>query len=125
MTETLPNGYSYESNPMHTNMTGFEIVFQNLCILVHRTDIASALEGLIFHSYLPLMIVCWSDPDTPSWVKWAAIGAPPAPVCRTRPGHKKLLSKLHLMAIFSVAPNGIERVEGGFATVSQVGRKSR
>ena len=37
-----------ESNPMNTNMTGFPIVFKNLCFLVLWTNAAAALEGLTF-----------------------------------------------------------------------------
>ena len=37
-----------ESYPLNNNMTGFKMVFRNLCVLVLRTKIASALEGLSF-----------------------------------------------------------------------------
>ena len=47
MTETPANGYSSEStHPMNTNMTGLRRFSKNLCILVLRAKVASALEGL-------------------------------------------------------------------------------
>ena len=47
MTETLAHSESY---PMNTNMTGFRCCSE---ILVHRTKVASALEGLrgVFGAY--------------------------------------------------------------------------
>ena len=51
MIETLANGYSSESNPggllNEYQHDGVQMVFKNLCILLHWPNIASALEGLL------------------------------------------------------------------------------
>ena len=35
-----------KSNPMNTNMTGLDAIFENLCVLVLWTKVTVALEGL-------------------------------------------------------------------------------
>ena len=50
MTETLANGYSTESTQRELfneyQHDRVEIVYKNLCILMIRTKVASALKGL-------------------------------------------------------------------------------
>ena len=49
MTETLVNGYSSESTQELSNAYQHErvqMVFKDFCVLVLRTKVASALEGL-------------------------------------------------------------------------------
>ena len=36
---------------MNTNMTGFQMDFKNICILVLLTKVASALEGLSINGF--------------------------------------------------------------------------
>ena len=51
MTETLANWYSSESTQRELNTNMVWMVFKNLCVLVLREKVASAVEGLsqIFH----------------------------------------------------------------------------
>ena len=50
MTETLANGYSYESTQRELSNEyqhdGVSMVFENICVLVLWMKVASALEGL-------------------------------------------------------------------------------
>ena len=50
MTETLANGYSYESAQRELSneyqLDRVQMVFKNLCVRVLKTKVLSALEGL-------------------------------------------------------------------------------
>ena len=74
MTETLANGYSSESAQRELSNEyqhdRVSMVFKNLCVLVLRTKIVLALEGLRV-LYVPVPIFLYGYPQTIkiSWLK--------------------------------------------------------
>ena len=68
MTETLANGYSYESTQRElSNEYQYDrvsMVFKDICVLVLWTKVALALEGLRIKELLNLKIF---NPDEPKF----------------------------------------------------------
>ena len=62
MTETLANGYSYESTQRELSNEyqhdRVQMLFENLCVLVLWTKVASALEGLSFFRARNITFFC-------------------------------------------------------------------